>query len=293
MSTSSSRPRLRSTPAAESAKAAESVKAAVPAARRPRRAVRIAVALAAVASAVALVPLPAAHAVAAPGSVPAAVAYSGSCPAAGRVTQGYHSGHDGVDIANTRGTPIHAAGPGTVIVSGPANGYGQWIRIRHDDGTVTEYGHMYERLVSVNQRVDSGRLIARMGSEGQSTGPHLHFEAHTSTSSTRGTNPIDYLGARGVRLPCTPGGGGTPGTNFTTWGSGIRVREDVRLNSRVVTTLSGPTPVHVDCQKRGDMVAAEGHRNDAWAHVPALGGYLSNIYIDHKDAWLPGVPECR
>ncbi|MFF3501845.1 M23 family metallopeptidase [Streptomyces sp. NPDC003247] len=263
---------------------------------RPEFTARIAAALAAVVSAAALIPLSAAGAGAAPAaSAPTAVAaYSGSCPAAGRVTQGYHSGHDGVDIANNRGTPIYATGPGTVIASGPASGYGQWIRIRHDDGTVTEYGHMYERLVSVNQRVNGGQHIARMGSEGQSTGPHLHFEAHTSTSSTRGTDPIAYLGARGVSLPCTPGGGGgNPGTNFTTWGSGVRVREDVRLNSRVVTTLSGPTPVYVDCQKRGDLVEAEGLRNDAWAHVPALGGYLSNIYIDHRDAWLPGVPECR
>ncbi|GAA4933081.1 M23 family metallopeptidase [Streptomyces coeruleoprunus] len=250
--------------------------------------------LAATATAAALIPLTAVTAQAAPAeAAPAkAAAYTASCPAAGRVTQGYHSGHDGVDIANTRGTPIYSTGPGTVIASGPASGYGQWIRIRHDDGTVTEYGHMYERLVRVNDRVNGGTHIARMGSEGQSTGPHLHFEAHSSTSSTRGMDPVAYLRARGVGLPCTPGGGGTPGTNFTTWGTGVRVRADVRLNAAVVRTLSGPTPVYVDCQKRGDLVNAEGYSNDAWAHIPAFGGYVSNIYIDHKDAWLPGVPTC-
>ncbi|MCK8678770.1 M23 family metallopeptidase [Streptomyces lichenis] len=245
--------------------------------------------LAAAAVAAGLLPLTAGAAEAAPPAKPAG--YAGSCPAAGTITQGWHSGHDGVDIANNRGTPIYSAGPGTVIVSGPASGYGQWIRIRHDDGTVTEYGHMYERLVSVNQRVSSGQLIARMGSEGQSTGPHLHFEAHSSTSSTRGMDPGPYLSARGVGLPCTPGGG-TPGTNFTTWGTSVRVRADARLNAAVVRTLSGPTPVHVDCQKRGDLVEAEGYKNDAWSHIPALGGYVSNIYIDHPDAWLPGVRTC-
>ncbi|WP_262386832.1 M23 family metallopeptidase [Streptomyces sp. TRM49041] len=245
--------------------------------------------LAAATAVAALIPFTAVAAEAAPAQ---AAGYAGACPTAGRVTQGYHSGHDGVDIANNRGTPIYSVGPGTVIVSGTASGYGQWIRIRHDDGTVTEYGHMYERLVRVNDRVNAGTLIARMGSEGQSTGPHLHFEAHSSTSSTRGTDPVPYLGARGVGLPCTPGGGGTPGTNFTTWGSGVRVRADARLNAAVVHTLSGPTAVYVDCQKRGDLVNAEGYSNDAWAHIPALGGYISNIYIDHKDAWLPGVRTC-
>jgi hypothetical protein len=236
-----------------------------------------------------LVPLAAGTADAAP---VAAAAAAGSCPTAGTVTQGYHSGHDGVDIANNRGTPIYSTGDGTVIASASnVSGYGQWIRIRHDDGTVTEYGHMYERLVFVNQRVSSGQLIARMGSEGQSTGPHLHFEAHSSTASTRGMDPGPYLAARGVSLPCTPGAG-TPSTNFTTWGTSVRVRTEPRLNAGVVRTLTGPTAVYVQCQTRGDSVTAEGYTNDAWSYIPALGGYITNIYIDHPDAWLPGVNQC-
>ncbi len=242
-----------------------------------------------------LVPLAAGTADAAPAA--AAAAAAGSCPAAGtvtqgyQVTQGYHSGHDGIDIANNRGTPIYSTGAGTVIVSGTAGGYGQWIRIKHDDGTVTEYGHMYERVVFVNQRVNSGQLIAYMGSEGQSTGPHLHFEAHASTASTRGMDPVGYLAARGVNLPCTPGAG-TPSTNFSTWGTSVRVRQQPRLNAPVVRTLTGPTAVQVQCQTRGDSVTAEGYTNDAWSYIPALGGYITNIYIDHPASWLPGVDQC-
>ncbi|MFJ9797408.1 peptidoglycan DD-metalloendopeptidase family protein [Streptomyces sp. NPDC101145] len=246
--------------------------------------------LAAASAVAALLPFTAVAAESAPAG---AIAYAGACPAAGRVTQGYHSGHDGVDIANALYTPIYSTGPGTVIASGTASGYGQWIRIRHDDGTVTEYGHMKERLVFVNNRVNAGTLIAKMGSEGQSTGSHLHFEAHSSTSSTRGMDPFAYLAARGVSLPCTPGGGGgTPATNFTTWGTSVNVRADARLSAAIVRTLSGPTPVYVECQKRGDMVHAEGYSNDAWSYIPGLGGYVSNIYIDHPDAWLPGVRTC-
>ncbi|MFF8828487.1 M23 family metallopeptidase [Streptomyces sp. NPDC015131] len=243
--------------------------------------------LAAAIAATALVPLTAGPAQAAPSG------YAGSCPTAGTITQGYTANHDGVDIANSMGTPIYSTGPGTVIAAGPATGYGLWVRIRHDDGTVTEYGHMDSFVVSVNQRVSGGQLIAYMGNRGVSSGPHLHFEAHSSTSSTHGVNPFTYLAERGVGLPCTPGGGGgTPGTNFSTWGTSVRVRADARLNAAVVTTLTGPTRVNVTCQKRGDMVHAEGYSNDAWSYVPALGGYVSNIYIDHPASWLPGVNPC-
>ncbi|MGV9457409.1 M23 family metallopeptidase, partial [Streptomyces sp. NPDC003635] len=160
-------------------------------------------------------------AVAAPGhaATNGTTAFAGSCPAAGVVTQGYSSSHDGVDIANGLGTPIHAVGAGEVIASGPAQGYGQWIRILHPDGTVTEYGHMYQRDVSVGQQVSAGQRIALMGSEGDSTGVHLHLRVRVGTStSVRGIDPVPYLRDRGVGLPCTPGGGGGGGsTTVTAW----------------------------------------------------------------------------
>lgn len=132
--------------------------------------------------------------------------YRGACPAKGRLSQGFRGrAHDGIDIANARGTAINATGPGVVTASGPARGYGQWIRIKHDDGSMTEYGHMYQRLVGIGQRVSAGQLIARMGSEGQSTGNHLHLRTYASASRVgagNGMNPIDYLRARNVRIPC-------------------------------------------------------------------------------------------
>jgi murein DD-endopeptidase MepM/ murein hydrolase activator NlpD len=129
-------------------------------------------------------------------------AVAGACPASGAISQGYHSGHDGIDIANALGTPIHAADAGTVTHSGPASGYGQWIRISHADGSVTEYGHMYQRDVAVGDTVSAGQQIALMGSEGQSTGPHLHFEVHLDGGFGFGDDPVAYMSARGVALPC-------------------------------------------------------------------------------------------
>lgn len=103
-------------------------------------------------------------------------------PAEGTFTSGYGmrwgSLHAGLDIAGPIGTPILAAMDGTVIDSGPASGYGNWIRIQHDDGAISVYGHMSTLNVSVGERVTAGQQIAGMGNEGFSTGSHLHFQLH-------------------------------------------------------------------------------------------------------------------
>lgn len=106
--------------------------------------------------------------------------------------------HNGIDIANAVGTPILAVMSGTVIDSGPASGYGQWIRIRHDDGAVSVYGHMATLDVAVGQRVFAGQKIAGMGNLGFSTGPHLHFEIHPDGNTP--VDPVPWLAARGIHV---------------------------------------------------------------------------------------------
>lgn len=86
--------------------------------------------------------------------------------------------------------------------------------------------------------------------------------------------------------------GGAEEPNFTTRGNGVNVRKEPRLGAPVVTTLAGPTRVHVSCQTRGDQVDAAGRSSDAWAHLSAQGGYVSNVYIDHPETWLPDVSDC-
>ncbi len=103
-------------------------------------------------------------------------------PAEGAFTSGFGprwgAFHAGIDIANVTNTPILAVLDGTVLDSGPAQGYGQWIRLLHDDGTITVYGHMETLDVAVGERVKAGQKIAGMGNRGFSTGTHLHFEVH-------------------------------------------------------------------------------------------------------------------
>lgn len=100
------------------------------------------------------------------------------------------SNHMGIDIANSLGTDIYAADGGTVIYAGLASGYGNLIKIQHDNGDVTYYGHLSKILVSVDDKVAQGDLIAQMGSTGVSTGPHLHFEIRIDGTAV---DPLDYL----------------------------------------------------------------------------------------------------
>ena len=101
-------------------------------------------------------------------------------PTQGFISQGFRKyQHEGIDIAGASGTPIVAAASGTVIKAGWDNwGLGNAITIKHLDGSITVYGHNRRFLVSKDQQVIQGQIIAEMGSTGNSTAPHLHFEVH-------------------------------------------------------------------------------------------------------------------
>ena len=93
-------------------------------------------------------------------------------------TQGIH-GYNGVDLANLTGTPIYASAGGTVIVSkesGWNGGYAKYIVIQHDNNTQTLYAHNNDNIVARGQKVVQGQVIGYVGSTGNSTGPHVHFE---------------------------------------------------------------------------------------------------------------------
>ena len=125
-----------------------------------------------------------------------------SRPAEGSFTSGFGSRwgsfHSGIDIANSNGTPILAVMDGTVIDSGPASGYGQWIRIQHADGSMSVYGHMETLDVAVGQQVHAGQKIAGMGSLGFSTGTHLHFEIHPGGQGA--VDPIPWFSEHGIEI---------------------------------------------------------------------------------------------
>ncbi|WP_040869887.1 M23 family metallopeptidase [Nocardia exalbida] len=122
--------------------------------------------------------------------------------AAGTFTSGFGARwgvqHLGIDIAGPIGTPIYAVADGTVLEAGPASGFGMWVRLLHDDGTVTIYGHIDTATVSQGQRVLAGDQIATIGNRGFSTGPHCHFEVWLNGVDK--VDPLPWLATRGISL---------------------------------------------------------------------------------------------
>lgn len=98
--------------------------------------------------------------------------------------------HMGVDIAAPLGTAIASADSGTVIYSAYTGSYGNLMKVQHDSGLVTYYAHLSSYVASVGERVSKGQTIARMGSTGNSTGSHLHFEVRVNGAHT---NPLNYI----------------------------------------------------------------------------------------------------
>jgi murein DD-endopeptidase MepM/ murein hydrolase activator NlpD len=107
--------------------------------------------------------------------------------------------HNGVDWAAPTGTPIAAAGDGTVEQVGGRGGYGNYVRLRHANGFSTAYGHMsrYAAGVAPGVTVKQGQIIGYVGSTGLSTGPHLHFEVLVNNSYV---NPMTIQVPRGLQL---------------------------------------------------------------------------------------------
>jgi murein DD-endopeptidase MepM/ murein hydrolase activator NlpD len=100
-------------------------------------------------------------------------------PVSGRITQKFWTRHPGIDVGAPKGTPIYASDSGYIVFAGWDNervSYGFMILINHGNGYVTRYGHLSSFNVEVGDSVKKGQLIGRVGSTGNSTGPHLHFE---------------------------------------------------------------------------------------------------------------------
>ncbi|MCR8723555.1 M23 family metallopeptidase [Frigidibacter sp. ROC022] len=100
--------------------------------------------------------------------------------------------HEGTDLAGAYGAPIYATADGVVTHAGWSNGYGNLVKIQHEFGMETRYGHMSKIRVKVGQRVSRGDRIGDMGSTGRSTGTHLHYEVRIGGKAV---NPMTYLKA--------------------------------------------------------------------------------------------------
>lgn len=130
-------------------------------------------------------------------------------PATGPITDGFGyrvapcagctSFHEGADIGAYYGSVIHAAHDGVIEYTGWYGGYGNFILMSNGNGIETAYGHIRDggTLVGIGQHVVAGEAIARVGSTGHSTGPHLHFEVRIGGTPI---NPVSFMAARGAPL---------------------------------------------------------------------------------------------
>ncbi|MCT4353455.1 transglycosylase family protein [Streptomyces sp. Je 1-79] len=143
-----------------------------------------------------------------PATRPAATGDSFSAPVSASIGTRYRvsgsswsSGyHTGVDFPVPTGTSVKAVASGRVVSAGWGGAYGYEIVIRHDDGRYSQYAHLSALTVREGQRVGGGQRIARSGSTGNSSGPHLHFEVRTGPGYGSDIDPLAYLRARGVSI---------------------------------------------------------------------------------------------
>lgn len=133
-----------------------------------------------------------------PPSIPESTGWLWPVPGYSYLSQGYGSGHTGLDIAAGTGTPIYASRGGYVVFAGFGDGsngfnrYGNVLLINHNNGYYTLYAHCNELFVYQGQEVTQGQNIAAVGNTGQSFGAHLHFEIRAGFQSPR-LNPTDFL----------------------------------------------------------------------------------------------------
>lgn len=123
--------------------------------------------------------------------------YLAVVPVTGRITSRFGANesirdhtHKGIDIAATRGTPILATAAGKVTFAGWSSGYGYLVKIDHGNGVETYYGHCSKLYVSAGDTVEAGEEIAAVGSTGNSTGNHLHFEIRLNGNQV---NPESFV----------------------------------------------------------------------------------------------------
>ena len=207
--------------------------------------------------------------------------------------------HRGQDFEANDGTPIFAAESGTVEHIGAASGFGQWIVLKHPGGQRTVYGHMWDAGatgLSLGDSVDAGQHIAFVGSNGQSTGPHLHFEVHPGV--WRAGSQVDPKPWLANAL--TPGGSTVSGwTGDPVWLFDV-LKDDKLID---VKTMSGwDSRGHGDFKDiRGIMVHHTGGPASATSirdGRPDLSGPLSQLHISRDGvvsvvavgvAWHAGV----
>jgi hypothetical protein len=176
-------------------------------------------------------------------------------PVSGPVTQNFgenpglyaqwgYPGHNGVDFGIPNGTPVVAAAKGTVDkVSFEDGGYGNYVKLKHMDGSTvfyTYYAHLMQASATAGQSVEAGAVIGFSNSTGASTGPHLHFglrKADTSDAYKGYIDPLPYLTGQAASGVDMPGAVALPDMKFEVLITELNVRSGPGINFSIVSKL--------------------------------------------------------
>jgi hypothetical protein len=251
--------------------------------------------LAAVAAVLAATLVPATPAMAAPTfkvPFPCNQSWTGS-------TRSDHSPAYAVDFNRTDdlGDPVVASAPGTVdrVTDLGGTSYGKYVRIDHGNGYTTYYAHLSGFNVSVGQTVGYGRVIGYVGSTGNSTGPHLHYEQRLNGNDVQvrfnGALAL-YWGSKTYTSDNGCSGSNTGEGTVNTAGADLTVRSGPGTNYSAVGSVADGAKVTIYCQTSGTTVTGTYGTSSIWDRIGS-GRFVSDAYVyTGYDGYIPGVPRC-
>jgi Peptidase family M23 len=209
-----------------------------------------------------------------------------------------HSPPDAVDFnrAGDEGDWVVTSAAGTVVtVRNLGNtSYGRYVVVDHGGGYTTYYAHLQDQSVSVGQHVAAGATIGHVGSTGNSTGPHLHYEQRSGGSNVRvrfnGTLAL-YWGTRSYTSNNACDGGSASGT-VNTAGAPLTVRSGPGTGFGSVGTVADGRSVTISCQTSGTRVTGTYGTSSIWDRIGS-GRYVADAYVlTGYDGFIPGLDRC-
>ncbi len=213
-------------------------------------------------------------------------------------TRTNHSPANAIDFNRTDdlGDPVVASAPGTVITVRNLGdtSYGRYVVVDHGGGYTSYYAHLSSFSATVGESVSYGEVIGYVGSSGNSSGPHLHFEQRSGGSAIQvrfnGSLAL-YWGTRNYTSDNGCGGSGFTAT-VNTAGSPLTVRSGPGTGYTAVGTVADGQTVTIACQTPGSQVTGTYGTSSIWDRIGS-GRYIADAYVyTGYDGYVPSVPRC-
>ena len=209
-----------------------------------------------------------------------------------------HSPANAIDFnrAGDDGDPVVASAPGTVITvrNLGSESYGRYVVVDHGGGYTSYYAHLSSFSATVGEGVSYGEVIGYVGTSGNSSGPHLHYEQRSGGSAVRvrfNGNLALYWGTRNYTSDNGCGGSGYEAT-VNTAGAPLTVRSGPGTGYAAVGSVADGQTVRIACQTSGSQVTGTYGTSTIWDRIGS-GRYVSDAYVyTGHDGYVPGVPRC-